>query len=232
MATSGSVDWTVSRDTIIKAALRSIGAIATGETPSADEIAEASEALNFMVKGWQSEGIGIWLIDTSEITLVADQQSYTMGVGGDLAIVRPLEIIEARFYNATSTNETHIFNISWDEYMSYPDKATKGTPTNFHYKPNLALGVFYIWPVWDGTAVDTIRFSFKTEVEDFDAAANTPDFPKEWYRALKYNLAIELAPEYGKEPTAHQMRLAVESKFNSSAYDREKTSVYFALERR
>lgn len=232
MATSGSTNWTVTRNDVIKAALRQINAIATGETPSADEISEASEALNFMVKGWQSEGIGLWLVDTGTITLVADQQSYTMGSGGDVSIVRPLEIIEARFYNATSENETPMFAISWDEYMSYPDKATTGTPTNYHYKPNLSLGVFYIWPVWDDTTSDTIKFSFKTEVEDFDAVADNPDFPKEWFRALKYNLAVELSPEYGKEPTPNLIRLAAESKFNASAYDRENTSVFIGLERR
>ena len=44
MATSGSVDFTLTRDEIINDALVQIGAIEAGETPSAADTAFAAEA--------------------------------------------------------------------------------------------------------------------------------------------------------------------------------------------
>lgn len=232
MSTSGSTDFSVSRDDIIKGALRALSVIASGETPSASEITDGAEALNIMCKGWQAEDIGLWLIDTGTITLVADQQSYTIGTGGDLAVTKPLDIVEARFYNATAETETRMFRMSRQEYYDLPSKASEGTPTQYYPDRQLDLIHMYIWPVWDDTTSDTIKVSVKTEVEDFDATSNTPDFPKEWYRALKFNLALEIAPEYGIEPTQNLMRLANESKFHAAAWDREHGSVYFGAERR
>lgn len=231
MATSGSTDFTVTRDEIIRGAMRDISVLAAGETPTADEYKDASDALNMMVKSWQAEDIGLWLIDTGTLTLVADQASYTIGTGGDLAVTKPLDVIEARFYNATGATETRMFKMSREEYYDLPVKTSTGTPTQFYIDRQLSSLTFYIWPVWDGTAADKIYLSYKAEVEDFDVAGNNPDFPKEWYRALRKNLAIEISPEFGVEPSPTLVSLAQESKFQASAWDREHTSVFFGVQR-
>lgn len=105
MATSGSVNFNPTQQVLIKGALRNINAIATGETPTPAEMSEASEAFNMMIKAWPAEGIGLWLNDTFDLTLVANQVSYTIGTGGNVNIPRPLEIIEARFYYTSGGNE-------------------------------------------------------------------------------------------------------------------------------
>ena len=50
MATSGSTDYSQTRDDIIKRALRLIGALAQGESPTTDQVTEAAVALNGLVK--------------------------------------------------------------------------------------------------------------------------------------------------------------------------------------
>ena len=60
MAISGSVNFNPTRDDIIKASLRICGAIDAEETPTGAEISDASQALNIMIKSWQSRGIGLW----------------------------------------------------------------------------------------------------------------------------------------------------------------------------
>ena len=47
--TSGTTTFSITRDDIIKAALRKIGVVAQGETPTTDQITEAAFALNLMV---------------------------------------------------------------------------------------------------------------------------------------------------------------------------------------
>lgn len=233
MASSGSTDWTRTRNQIIYASLRSINALASGETPSGEEVADASEALNMMVKAWQSEGAKLWLNDEKELSLTADTQSYTIGDGGDLDTVRPLEIVSARYHYYTDAIDVPMSPLSRDEYFDLPLKSATGIPLQYYYDPQLSLGVFYIWPVIDSSTSDTIKMTVKTEVEDFDAAGNNPDFPKEWFRALKFNLAVELCPEYEKDASQMLLLLAAQSKSSVMDWDREKNvSVYFGVERR
>ena len=52
MALSYSFDFTLNRNALITRALRMIGAIAANQEPTADEISDASEALNLMLKAW------------------------------------------------------------------------------------------------------------------------------------------------------------------------------------
>ena len=232
MATSGSTDFTVTRDQIIKGALRSINAIATGEPPTSAEISEGSEALNYMIKAWQAEGIGLWLLDTFTLTLVTDQQSYTMGSGGDVDIARPLEVVETRFHYTTGGNEIPMIKWSRQEYFDEPLKSSTGVPTQYYYDPQLGLGVLYIWPTWDTSPPGSIKGTVLSTIEDFDAASNTSDFPPEWFESLKFNLALRLAPEYGKEPSQMLVALALQTKEAASNWDREKSNIQFTIDRR
>lgn len=87
MATSGSVDFSVNRDQLLKDALYDIGAIAQEDTPSAAIIAHASRKLNMMLKAWQADGLRIWKND--EITIFTDKtkSSYSLGPTGDHAVL-------------------------------------------------------------------------------------------------------------------------------------------------
>ena len=48
------------RNSIITRALRQCIAIESGETPGAQEISDANEALNALVAGWQATGLHVW----------------------------------------------------------------------------------------------------------------------------------------------------------------------------
>ncbi len=85
MALSGSTDFKLNRNQIITAALRKINVIASGETPSAADITDAAEALNLMLKSWQTKGFGMWLSQPFTLFLAKDQQSYQLGESGDHA---------------------------------------------------------------------------------------------------------------------------------------------------
>jgi hypothetical protein len=71
----------------------------------------------------------------------------------------------------------------------------------------------------------------KYPVQDFDAAANNSDFPQEWLRCLIWNLALEVAPEYGKEPTPFMVGMAEKTFFIAAGFDREPTSTFFQFDR-
>ena len=60
MAVSDSYDFSVACSEIIAGALRSLNLIATGESPSTQEQTDGREALNMLIKAWQSE---VWFMD-------------------------------------------------------------------------------------------------------------------------------------------------------------------------
>lgn len=60
MATSNSYDFTVTGDTICKAALRKVAAHIHGVAPTATQLSEALEALNFLISRWRGKVIPMW----------------------------------------------------------------------------------------------------------------------------------------------------------------------------
>jgi len=81
MTTSGTSTFTYNRDQIIRAAGRKIGAWAAGETPSATELQDWSDALNIMVKHWNATGIHLWTTTEATLWTVAGQKVYQLGSG-------------------------------------------------------------------------------------------------------------------------------------------------------
>jgi len=85
MATSGSTDYNPSRDDIIKRALRILGVIEGGESPSASDKADAVEALQGLVKAWMATGFRLWKIKEVTIFLEPSQTVYSLASTGDHA---------------------------------------------------------------------------------------------------------------------------------------------------
>lgn len=78
MASSGSSDFTVTRDQIIKSAYRKIGAIRATQTPSAQLIIDGAEALNALVKHWQGRGLHVWTVNEATLFPEPNQQQYAL----------------------------------------------------------------------------------------------------------------------------------------------------------
>lgn len=233
MATSGSTDYAVNRDNSIKRALRIVGAAASGETPSADEMSEASDALNRLLKSWQSEGLFQWQRTTVSFQAVASQTSYKIGPSGDVDTTRPLNVQYA--YRRNNSNvDTELLRISVQEYWQLPNKSTTGTPTQYAFDPQLGNSVFYVWPA--ESAANTTNFYLQCDMpfDDMDAAANNFDFPVEAQNAIDWGLAAELAPEYGQDLNfiSYVTQKAEMEKQKWISGDQEAASVYFRPARR
>ena len=82
MATSGSVDFSLTRNTLIRAAYRACG----HETTDAAEYASAVEDLNMMLKHWQTlPNFKLWKRKECYVFLQSSTQSYSLGPTGDHA---------------------------------------------------------------------------------------------------------------------------------------------------
>lgn len=70
--------------TLIKGALRSIGALASGETPDANTANDCFEMLNDMLDQWSNEKMMVYAVDEVIHELVSGQYIYTVGPTGSI----------------------------------------------------------------------------------------------------------------------------------------------------
>jgi len=85
MATSGSIDFSLNRNEIIKEAMDLIGVLSIGENPTDAEVATCSRSLNMMLKTWTTSGIHLWTQETGTLWLVEGQAKYLLGSGATSA---------------------------------------------------------------------------------------------------------------------------------------------------
>lgn len=192
MATSNSTNFSTSRNELINGALRIAGAIEQGGTPTAAQVTEASEALNMMAKAWQVDGLPLWTTKEYSLSLVAGTSSYT-------PTVKMMRVIQAYNRNTSSNVDIPMTIITRDEYNRLGNKSTTGNPIQLLHIPNRTDSTIKVYPTPDSTfaASNTITIVYQKQYDDFDASSDEPEFPAEWFEALKFNLAHRLSAEYG-----------------------------------
>lgn len=83
MATSGSVDYSVSATNIITDALYLIGALEEGEAITGEHTTAGLRALNLMAKTWMAQGLHRWTKTEGVLFLNPNQVEYDLGPSGD-----------------------------------------------------------------------------------------------------------------------------------------------------
>lgn len=185
---------------LINGSMRLIGALASGETASAEEAAEALESLNGMIEGWNLERLMTYAIERIDHTLTAGQQNYTIGVGGDINVPRPLRINEAYIkIPGTGPNlELPVQIVTDEEWAGITLKSTSSSiPWAMLNGNEYPLSVLSLWPVPD-TANGLVLYVW-SQINGFASINDTIVLPPGYLKALRYNLATELAPEYGAQ---------------------------------
>lgn len=236
MSTSGTTTYNITRDQLIAGALRLIGGISQGGTPTSAQVTEAAEALNLMVKAWEADGMPLWGLTEYQMTLTAGVSTYQLGIGKTIAIAKPLKVLQAWNRNTSSSVDIPMKVLTKQEYNALGNKTSSGNPVQFYYNPLLSYGELHVFPVPSATDAsgNTINLVYQRPFEDFVATGDNPDFPQEWMEALKYGLAVRLAPEYGL-PVQERQILSQEAKSIKDlalSFGVEEGSVYFGVTRR
>lgn len=131
-----------------------------------------------------------------------------------LPINRPLRITEA-FTRITSSGNTGldypIDIITESKYTAIGYKGVPGPwPTALYYNPTYPLGNLYFYP--NPSQAGVLHLWMDQVLTSFTSITQTVALPQGYARAIKSNLAIEIASEYGKTPAASLVARARESK--------------------
>lgn len=196
--------------TIINRALRLNGKLGAGRTPSSNDTADVLVALNAMLDSWRNERLMVYAISEVTHTLTVGDASYSIGSGGDIDTTRPVKIEDA-FMRENDIDYPIRIITDVHEWNSIADKTTTGNIVEYlYYNPGMSTGTVNIYPV--PTVANVIHLSLWTPLTAFSAATDTVTLPPGYERALAFNLAVEISPEYGEGITPLTVQIAKESK--------------------
>jgi hypothetical protein len=185
---------------LIDGSLRLLGVLASGETASNNEANDALEALNDLLDLWSTQRLIIPNSVRETFPLVSGQQTYQMGTLGDFATSRPQKIEQALVQDPSQSPvlELPMTILNQAEYAAIALKATTSTYPLYLFNddafPRTSINV---WPVPSASGYNIVLYSWKP----LGGIANLTDelqLPPGYYLTLKYNLALHLAPEFGK----------------------------------
>ena len=83
MATSGSVNFTMSRDDIITDVLETLGVKNPNSPAKAADVVSCARKLNMMVKSWMKTGHHLWAMSEGTLFLEVGDAAYSLGATGD-----------------------------------------------------------------------------------------------------------------------------------------------------
>jgi hypothetical protein len=198
----------------INGALKLLGVLAESETPSAATAQDALVTLNQMIDSWSTERLSTFNTVDQTFVWPVDEITRTLGPTGNFVGARPVLLDDATYFRDPSTNVSFgIKMINQQQYNGIAVKTVTSTYpqvmfTNMTF-PNISMTVY-------PKPTRPLEWHFiSAQVLDQPATLATElYFPPGYMRAFRYNLACELAPEFGVEPSQQVSRIAMTSKRN------------------
>lgn len=227
MPISSSYDFTVTRNQLVEGALRICGVIAPGETPSTSQYTNGSEALNMLVKAWQSDGMQLWIMSEYTLTLTNGVNSYTINE-------KMLKVTQALNRNINTNIDIPMRIITRDEYNRLGNKTSSGNPVQVWHNPNLTTSTVKVYPTPSTVEATNNRIilTYQKQTSDLDASTDNPEFPAEYFDALKFGLAARLCYEYGLDSIDRKQIIeqAMLLKTDALSFGTEEGSMYFGVD--
>lgn len=215
--------------TLIAQALRSIAVLQPGGVMTPAQASAGLEALNGVVNTWRTQGRTLYQLLVAEYTLAANRggvsDPYTIGPGGDFDQVRPLWIDRATLRDESTDLTTELELLTddaWSDLAAGDVSAQRCTALYYRtdfvttVSPTAGVGNVLLYPIPMSTGI-TLVLTLYTPipvVEFADLNTTRYTFPPGYAEALRYQLALRLAPEYGKTPPPDLVALAT-SAFNA-----------------
>jgi hypothetical protein len=192
---------------LINSSLRMINVLASGEQPSTAEQTDSLVILQQMIDSWQAERLTIFTIQRTgqqggpqTFPLVSGQQTYTLGSGGNFNIPRParIERISLEWLsNPAQPLELPLEMVNEQRWQTVPVKAITSTlPTVVYDDQGFPYRNLSFWCI--PTVVSNVIIYYWNPLNTFTDLVTDVQFPPGYFKALRYNLAVDLAPEFGR----------------------------------
>jgi hypothetical protein len=199
---------------LIGDAHRLLGLVSSGNALPEAIYQDNLVALNQMIDSWNTERLSVFSTQDQVFSWPASTIKRTLGPTGNFVGNRPILVDDATYFRDPLTNVSFgVRIINQQQYNGIAVKTVTSTYpqiiwVNMTY-PDIEM---YVYPV--PTRVVEWHFISVEELIKPASLTTTISFPPGYLRAFRYNLAMELAPEFNMEPSPQVMRIAMTSKRN------------------
>lgn len=188
----------------IQGALKLIGVLDPAETMTPEDSDDGMLMLNDMVGAWNIERLNLFAI--SNVTASFAGASATIGPAMTFNTPRPIRI-ESGYYRKDGID----YQLDIINDATYNSISMKAISTDFpevlHYDQNSPTGLVYVYP--GPSSVTTYTLQVLSQLVAFADLDTAYYLPQGYAKALKYALAIELAPLYKKEAPPTVVRVYI-----------------------
>ena len=196
----------------INRALRLLGVLAEAEVPSAETSNDCLLAMNQMIDSWNTERLSVYCTQDQVFLWPAGETTRTLGPSGDFVGNRPV-LVDSSTYFTQGNVSYGIQLLNEDQYNSIVLKQSTSTfPQVMWVNMTFPDVVMKVYP--RPTSELTWHIISVTELPEAATLDTELYFPPGYMRAFAYNLACEIAPEFGEEPSQQVQRIAMTSKRN------------------
>lgn len=180
---------------IIKASLRKIGVLASGEEPTPEVLEDVQLQLQQLLDSWSTDGLLVPVLTHESFTIPADAGTLTMGTGGDLNTSVPLSLLSASILAGTLEQPVRVATM--DLYASIAIKSSVSTyPDYVYFEPGAALATLRFSAVPEPG--NSLKLITQKTLGDIPALTSSFTLPKGYERLIVMGLAIEIAPDFGR----------------------------------
>lgn len=175
------------------------------------------EAFNTLLDSWSTEKLLTYTRPKYMLQLVAGQGEYTWGVTtppSDIPYETPvrLDIVLLTVDDTAPGLEWELERLDQAQY--YTEIAIKGLTSSYpscvYLEQSEPIARLFVWPIPTlGYRLSLFPWQAHSPYASYDAVL---PWPAGYGRAFQFNLALELAPQYGVEPSPLILRTAEESK--------------------
>lgn len=197
---------------IITRAMRLGRVIGKGETPDDDEAQDGLAALNAMLDSWQIKRLFVYQTRTEQFTWDANDQTQTVGSGGDFDTDLPTRVADDCSFTINSIDYP-VKLIDIDAWNQIPDKTTASSfPWWIYPEYGAALVTLYAYPIPNANVTFNLRT--RKRLQQFSALTTDLALPPGNLRAVTFSLAQEFTPEFGLEVPPRVNAIANEARTN------------------
>jgi hypothetical protein len=210
---------------LVDEALQLIGVLEPGNSFSTAQYADLTRTLQLMLDEWNAQYSLQRTTAGAKYTLTAGRSVYTIGpseVSPNWTGAKPTQITQANVLvgTGTTTQRYPLQILTYEEAFSISpiDQANAPYPTTLYYGPSVdgqTSGFFIFNPT--PTAPLSVELSYPGALPSAVALTDTVFLPVAYPSAITYNLAVRLAPKYGKAPRQDLIVLAATSLQNVRA---------------
>lgn len=198
---------------IMETSLRLISVLDPVESMSPEQGLTAFRCFNSLIDSWNAEKLLSFKINRTVFPLIVGQQQYTLGVGGDFNMTRPAGIEDM---SVLLTQNTPIIELPLqiDQDEDWQRVTVKSVVSSFPLEcypdGDFPLNNLYFWPI-PMAPCSVVLYTWK-RIEPNVTLSSLINYPPGFERAFKFNLAIDIAPEYGLEAPPTVQKIAMNSK--------------------